>query len=382
MSSQYKENDTFRFGEDYSWNACVGENGHPDMYTYQQGYQQATAILIQACLDPAMNIDELVYPTIYSARHTLELFLKRQILLMSDLWGFSDKKPPNYAKITHSISDLSDAFMKLAKIDARYEPLTVKLEGLFSDFIEKDDTGQTFRYPQAVDSEQHLTSLYCINMKIFQDRFSLLCSYFDDYESITVNLHHEYRTKTTVCGLPRNDIETIARLLPQRSDWISPSFSVVKGQVCEKYNISSNTFKKVLDRIQAHPEFASIIGKECPIGMLSVGDLRSFIDILDSFDKLSGDGFLERKHACIQLILESIGEDSIRALAALWTMSYHHTYTEEYHNIVDYDKQSTTEDLLFDKLLLNPRRTLHRIEESLSRMGQTSLLAAFSKASE
>ena len=83
------EDAVFGSGPDFSLNACVGDNtGSDDDYGYVVGFAQAALALIavakqQYFVDPDTNEqvvayqDALIYPICFTARHHIELFLKR-----------------------------------------------------------------------------------------------------------------------------------------------------------------------------------------------------------------------------------------------------------------------------------------------------------------
>ncbi|MCP4988634.1 MAG: hypothetical protein GY928_22075 [Colwellia sp.] len=55
------ENETFRFGGNCDFNACVGNNGTVDLHTYQCGYYEATVELINSAKKRTSSIDILIY---------------------------------------------------------------------------------------------------------------------------------------------------------------------------------------------------------------------------------------------------------------------------------------------------------------------------------
>lgn len=73
------QNSTFRLGKNIHLNACVGYNGFPNIHTYQLGYYKATIALIESANKNSYDADALVYPIVFSARHAIELFLKKQL---------------------------------------------------------------------------------------------------------------------------------------------------------------------------------------------------------------------------------------------------------------------------------------------------------------
>ncbi|MHA2755918.1 hypothetical protein [Aeromonas dhakensis] len=59
------------------YNACVGENGHPDKYYYAEGFSEAAFTLIENVMnDNRHSIDIFIYPICFNLRHAVELYLK------------------------------------------------------------------------------------------------------------------------------------------------------------------------------------------------------------------------------------------------------------------------------------------------------------------
>ncbi|MBK7010652.1 MAG: hypothetical protein IPN73_10105 [Saprospiraceae bacterium] len=66
-------NKTFT-GNNFDYNACVGNNGHIDFITYSDGYDAMVNLGLEKLDTFSIPVDILVYPLIYSARHRIELF--------------------------------------------------------------------------------------------------------------------------------------------------------------------------------------------------------------------------------------------------------------------------------------------------------------------
>lgn len=61
---------------DYRFTACVGANGHYGQDTICDGFSDAVQILIDSLASGSGTSDSLVYPILFCARHTFELYLK------------------------------------------------------------------------------------------------------------------------------------------------------------------------------------------------------------------------------------------------------------------------------------------------------------------
>lgn len=153
-------NKTFR-GETHntSFNACVGENGWNDTYTYADGYLEAADHLLEELHNKSMmgSVDIWVYPILFSARHGLELVLKAVMNKASSIRP-EIKIDLTKVYITHDLAVLWEELKdKLAKIDRRFIEYINKLDEHVNDYAEIDPTGQVFRYPDDRDTKtQHL----------------------------------------------------------------------------------------------------------------------------------------------------------------------------------------------------------------------------------
>lgn len=126
----------------------------------------------------------LIYPIVYSARHTIELFIKNQLFnlryINSKAMGVEfESKLIN----THNIKELWNEFKELSAVDIRYEPYTNDLDEYILDFCDIDNTGETFRYPFNHEDVRHLSDLACINIEIFEKRFTTLYEIIDELGS-------------------------------------------------------------------------------------------------------------------------------------------------------------------------------------------------------
>lgn len=160
MNKRIFENKTFKRGDNFHLNACVGNNGFIDLYTYQCGYYEATMSLIKSVKKSTDTIDLLIYPIVYSARHTIELFVKDQLFKLKYI-NSKAKGGKFESKLidTHNIKELWTDFKKLSAVDRRYKPYTTTLNEYISDFSNVDNTGETFRYPFSHENIRHLTDL-------------------------------------------------------------------------------------------------------------------------------------------------------------------------------------------------------------------------------
>ena len=68
-------NKTFRVGAPTWANACVGDNGNPQIFEYAAGFASAARSLLNTVIDDAgmrLSVDMLIYPICFSMRHATE----------------------------------------------------------------------------------------------------------------------------------------------------------------------------------------------------------------------------------------------------------------------------------------------------------------------
>lgn len=268
-------NKTFNVGEegDMHLNACVGNNGPVGKRGYGAGFAEGAKLLLAELVrdDTEVSVDTLIYPICFSARHSIELFMKEQIERMGRLRSAG---PILATASTHDLSNLWDEFARVAvATDRRFSEFVPKLADYIGDFAEIDPTGQTFRYPDDNESKRHLVATSIINVVVFKKRFEELAALIEDFEMLSDSLREEYRCGTYTDKMSRADLSDIARTMPQRNNWDSDAFTKAKAEIVHKYGLSSREFCKALDIIQKHCQFSSYLGVEIPIPGLSVASL-------------------------------------------------------------------------------------------------------------
>ncbi len=373
------QNHTFQLGRKFDLNACVGYNGFPNIHTYQQGYYKAAITLIETVKKSSYNADALVYPIVFSARHAIELFLKKQLYSLRNInKKTKGKRFKSKLESIHSIKELWNEFKELTKIDTRYEPYIKDLEGYIVDFYDVDDTGQTFRYPFSTEKTRHLKDLACINIEIFGNRFNEMYRIVEELVLLTDLLKDEYAEGTFIKNLSRKQIREIAMQLPQRDNWDSDEFLTIKKEVLKDFSISYRTFSKALNLIQKHMEFASYIGMEIPLDGLEYDALKKFIDLFKEYrKKFKTDDFVDVINNFTNAVCSQLSVNNIHALAALFDIAYFDLYPEAYKRILEKKREQDVFDLVFNDISVERCIILERIQMALSRLGQKNLFKAF-----
>lgn len=376
MRKAIYENDTFRLGGNIHLNACVGNNGFPDLHTYQLGYYEATIALFKSVKKSKFNVDSLIYPIVFCARHAIELFLKNQLYNLKYINAKAQGKEFEYKLQTiHSIRDLWQEYKELIAVDIRYEPYINALEEYIADFYEVDNTGETFRYPFDHEEVRHLTDFGCINIEIFEERFIKLYAIVDELGYLTDFLTHEYNECTVISGLSRQQIKEIALELPPKEEWKQDKFLKIKNEILQKHGISSNKFSKALTLIKNHREFASYVGIEIPLKEIDCDDLKKFIALFRKYrNKFKTDDYVDVINDYANTICEELSPDNICGISTLFDIGYFDLYPEAYERILEEKKTKDIFDIVFGDLSVGRGIILEKIKIALDLLGQKTLL--------
>ena len=273
-------NNTFGLGNGrFDWmNACVGTNGFPDSFTYAEGYLRTPEILTDYILknNKRGDVDFLVYPIVYSARHGIELSLKTILVDMAELRGL-DVSVLDVTKI-HSIKKLWDAIIDFAKrTDKRLYYKAKKIESYIQDFVAIDDTAQTFRYPESNVGATHLEKTPIINLVRFVVFFKKLTKGLRELIEFTLKLKYEYKTGTFTDKFSRRDLIKLSRDLGNRKDWKTSLTPEKKEIIKGKFKLESNKqLIRAIDKIEGNRYLSSIIGVELPLKHVNKTSLLLF----------------------------------------------------------------------------------------------------------
>lgn len=273
-------NNTFGLGNGrFDWmNACVGTNGFPDSLTYAEGYLKTPEILADYIYknNKRGEVDLLVYPIVYSARHGIELSLKTILIDMAELRGL-EISVPDVTKI-HSIKKLWDATIDVAeKTDKRLHYKIKKIETYILDFVAIDDTAQTFRYPESNVGATHLEKTPIINLVRFVVFFKKLTEGLREIIKITLHLKDEYKTGTFTDKFSRRDLIKLSKDLGNRKDWATALTAGKKDIIKQKFKLDSNKqLIRAIDTIESNRYLSSLIGIELPLNHLNKNNLLLF----------------------------------------------------------------------------------------------------------
>jgi len=413
MSITYKSNKTFGNDTNFKFNACVGQNGFVNISNYQFGYQLAVNILIDSIKQGTGYVDPLIYPLLFSARHSIELFIKKTINNLEIINKMINKKNQNRNHLLiHDISILWNDLKKLASFDKRISEPINRLDEYITDYFDIDLTGETFRYPFDTKNKHHLDDFSVINVLKFEKRFNEMNSIIEYVYFIVGYLLTEYDAGTFICGLSRHEIEEISKKLPQKTNWTEPIFDIISAQIKHDYNIPSNkAYSKILDLIKRHKEFSYNIGilnvstvltkddysfykreylnihaAERPKG-IKVDELKKLLKLnnkefsdsiininkKNKLTKAKQAPFWKRKHKFVSSIIDKLSLESIAALSAFYDIGHNNIYSEEYEKAFALYLNDNKYNLVFVKLSDGYGR-VDDIEKGIRKCGQVHLL--------
>ena len=365
--TQHK-NLTFRTGNNFHLNACVGNNSGIDNrngYTY--GFAASVKIMLSAALsgsymdakdgecDP--EIDGLIYPIAFCARHHIELFLKREISYVSEIRGPS-RAPPN----DHDLAALWQDFWDTCATTDRFLFSHAKpLDGYVQDFSDIDPTGQTFRYAYSNDNVAHLTKFSVINLQNFAERFYEMVELIQKFEVAREAVAWEYAQGTFTEKLSREELSDLASALPKRADWAgSAKFGEVRDEFRKQFNLSSNDFCKAIHKLEGHREFSAMLGVELPIKELN----RDVFSRLRAIDDCTAD-------------TDTVSDLEWAALSAVCEVGRAQAYSEAY-DVELAEAFYAIKDGLIDRVhIMRTVATNPKFIKGLKRMGQITLVAGY-----
>lgn len=404
------QNATFRGCEPTWANACVGENGDPQIYEYASGFASAANLLLDQVISNrglTLYVDTFIYPICFNMRHAVELFLKSAAASLGKLAGirgsviskFDMAGSHDLGKIWAYVKEHALAF------DQRYRGTIGSLDPYVVDVASIDSTGQVFRYPFDTDNQKHLTAISIVNITVLKKRWSELEKHLKELSSLSDWLVTEYGWGAFTATLSRTQLAEIAAAMPVRADWNTAAFDVSKAAVLQKFKLSNGQFSRALSIIQERRELASLCGHVVPIPgadaaafirffdiWLQIHDLdevlaepRSFDSIVDfeafSFEDMIAHHEIKKKAA--QELVETIAPDTFAALHALYYFQSEDQFSEVFERalkraqeVAGHYVQAPARYENDARHLLEKTGALPDILNSLSYLGQAALVNA------
>jgi hypothetical protein len=398
------ENRTFR-GSDPAWaNACVGENGSPDIIDYASGFATAANALLDCAIETQgrdLAVDTLVYPVCFTMRHAIELFLKsaaEDLNTIGRIRGFS--LPPFSHKESHNLGVIWCYVKEHAiGIDKRFGKVISELDEYVLDVSAMDASGQVFRYPFDLENRKHLSEIGVINFQVLKTRFNEVEQLLLALSRLIAELLKEFRWGTFTTKLSRHQLRQLAVELPLRSTWREGQFDSIKATLRAKYNLSSNEFCKALNLIQQRHEMAACIGVVVKIPGLTIEALRCFFDQWCKVNELKhvieppkprligADELLDalQDHAARQesakALASEICAEEFAAIEALFEFEQEAPVSEAFDRVfsisqkrIDLHRNDPDEYLRAVSRMMGKIRAFHRILYSLDFLGQAEAL--------
>lgn len=369
------QNATFRGDHDRSeMNACVGQNGQPGYTDYANGFSVAAAILIEKVIQEKddkflqYNLDELIYPIVFTMRHSVELRLKHTANYLQTLADKTSREIENFNHAQqHDIAIIFDYISKSAiRLDERYKFHIDAIAPFINDIAEIDPTGQTFRYPyDSTGKNKHLEDVSLINIYVLQDGFSKLEKLLSNLHELNKHIIEEYNEKSFTKNLSRLQLFKLARMLPTYDEWSHDNFDRARLDCRTHFEVSGNELSKAIDIIKIHYEMAPLIGLKVPLQAALKSDLIAFFDIWTKLHSNSSKGgivsstdihgeiieHLRTSHDAITEIETNIGPNAIADIQALFELMRFPTYSEYYVRVYQENK------ILLNRHFENDRRS-------------------------
>ena len=154
--------DLIDLGDTKYWyyNACVGTNGFASNQLYLEGFVEATKQLCAVVLTKDRFLaDSLIYPIIFSARHSIELAIKiafnKCLLLNKDI----RTKPLNGHNIEWLYNRLKEYSIFDKHILKSLNEIEDSIPNTIVQIIKIDTSGETFRYRTDKEDNNHLDDI-------------------------------------------------------------------------------------------------------------------------------------------------------------------------------------------------------------------------------
>lgn len=361
-------NKTFRSGE-LRYNACVGENGIFDG-KYFLGYDLSVKVLCKTLIKDTTEIDQLIFPLVFNARHAIELYLKDalyNIFKINESINFIKDIDIDVHKLqsTHNLDNLWQMFENNSiKLDRRMQDYIDYQKEYISDYFEIDLSGETFRYQYTKENATHLSKTPLINVIHFYERYIALSESMHKLIRFIDQVKYEYHIYPYTKTLSPNDFLVISKRLGDISTWKEDAFKEIKKAIKTEYSIGSNELCNAVNIIKETPEYSRFIGIENYFLHASKEKILIAIKILnESIDNYKEDfekfkDFTIDELLCINVL---ISEYDIRTRL-------------EYTNCFEIFKRDYSIDEAIDNLILrNQQVAIRRINENLKRFGISNL---------
>lgn len=364
MNIKNKSNQTFKSGPNTSFNSCVGENGLLSS-SYLDGYKESVKVIYEKIIEDTHNLDTLIYPMLFCARHSIELFLKNSIIDISEI-----KTSIDFSKLfnTHDLENLWNTYKEysLKYFDFRFHSLVNKQQELISDYFEIDATGQTFRYQYTKENKIHLEKFPHINIKNFYSRYQKLSELIDSVTELLENLKIEYKYGVHIDKLSREEIREIAKKLPNYKYWKEKKFDEEKEKIMKNYKLTKRKLSEAIDIIKKHYEFSSYIGIENKIRKVEVTKFSNVYNYIKEYKSRT----INKTE--LESCLKKEDKYLLSIFAALISFRKDIYYVEQFDNLVENFYKESFKELIYT--LTEGTLIFKNLKSSLKLMNQITLL--------
>ncbi|MGL4447528.1 MAG: hypothetical protein ACRCYV_09005 [Aeromonas sp.] len=337
---QSKHNGTF--------NACIGNNSIHDLNTYADGYIEAAQLLLKNIFEQCLigQLDTLVHPILYCARHAIELTVKSVLYTLNNC----DLKAEEKIITGHSLNKLWGIFHTVANNDSRLLDLYIEINPILVELDAADPNGEDFRYPfRNQNSEQTLKGKSIVDLVTVKNMIEVLKNKLESL-LITAELVSVQRNlKTYTQELNRDQLKKLAiDCGKDKSEYFCDTQAIWQNT----HKLSKRAFRRAVDVINKHREFSGYMGKENDFIAISDDLLDTIIDFKlnylsknqcyinnwnannDSVASLLEDT-LEKpiSHQAYHDLKELLTPECVSELIALYELRIHYCYSENYESI-------------------------------------------------
>lgn len=263
----------FEVLSDGDWNACIGKQG--DEINYVEGYLQAAQLLVDTLLEKKMfgSRDTLAMPILFNARHGLELALKYVLRELVALGMARTREGP----VDHDVHAYWGHLSEQRIGDRACREQLAELKPFVESFMRQDIDGQELRYFENRDGKQSLGEQAVVNLPLIQAAVQELRDILARLMERVACLAQEHISDTRTAECSRSDLIAIARIVGPKASWTEKSFLDRKADAMAQFELSSRSFSRALDVVQASRELKNLIEVESNLLHLSEAKIMDIV---------------------------------------------------------------------------------------------------------
>jgi len=369
------------------WNACIGNQAHPENYV--DGYMEAALEIVNAVIEKRQLIkrDTLAMPTLYNARHALELSLKcmHDAFLKEGLIRNAHSQNHDILSYWKLLSSVKLGDKELTQYIQNLEIYVVSLSNI-------DDDGQELRYATNKDGQKSLQDKSLCNLIVIRESLLKLQEILSKAKDRLEAFVYERGTSTYTDDCSRKDLDKISKILPPFDKWTEEIFDTAKQEVKKEYGIGSNKFSKAVDVMKNHRTMASCLGKEFDLLHLTDDKIKLVIqewkklhvpknpdDLGTDFANIDFEAMkdhLEKTKTARETILNALSDDEIADLESVFYIGRDSTFCEFYEKKVSSVKKENQANQNIDQEinhLLEKTNFLDGLVNGLKTLGKPAL---------